>query len=272
MHEPTGLAGIGARAAFLLVLAATIVTILVWRPWDPVPSELRGATRDASRLPGVAEVDIEHRETADIPTRKFGPEPSEFEVSVRLDARLTPDDAAVAAERVHELLVPAAEAVARDDMSVLLRVTAGEPESINGVLVDPLEVRYSAALGVDDVADAFTIWQAGARRVHISGSGSPVGVAIAAESVTEVAPDPIAGIGIEAADAAELVPLAEPGRSVNLRVTDDSTSYNGHNSVPHVDAVLAREALGGDCVAHHSYGPGDCTARLMTVRPIRRCQ
>jgi hypothetical protein len=240
MHEPPGQVGIRVRAVLLLVLAVTIVTILVWRPWDSVPGELRGAAREASRLPGVAEVDIEHRETADIPARKFGPEPTEFEVSVRLDARLTPDGAAVAAERVHELLVPAAQAGARDDVTVFLRVTAGEPESINGVLVDPLEVRYSAASGVHDVADAFTIWQAGARSVNVYGLKSPVADA-RVDSEPGIAPDSPAGIGIEAAVAADMAPLAELaaglGRSVNLHVTDSSTSYNGHNSVPHVDAV-----------------------------------
>jgi hypothetical protein len=117
MHEPPVQVGIRVRAVLLLVLDVTIVTILVWRPWDSVPGELRGAAREASRLPGVAEVDIVHRETADIPARKFGPEPTEFEVSVRLDARLTADGAAVAAEGVHELLVPAAQAGARDDVT-----------------------------------------------------------------------------------------------------------------------------------------------------------
>lgn len=63
--------------------------------------------------------------------------------SVRLDASLTPDDAAATAERVHEFLVPAAEAVARGEVSVVVRVTAGVPEDINGVLVDPLQVWYS---------------------------------------------------------------------------------------------------------------------------------
>ena len=35
MHEPAGTPAIRSRAALLLVLAAAIVTILVWRPWAP---------------------------------------------------------------------------------------------------------------------------------------------------------------------------------------------------------------------------------------------
>ena len=238
MHEPTRRAGIRAGAALLLVLLATIVTMLVWRPWDPVPDELRRATRDASHIAGVAEIDIEHRQTADIPTTKFGPKPSEFEVNVRLDAGLAPDDAAVAAERVHERLVPAAESVTRDEVSVFLSVTAGEPEDMNGVIVDPLEVRYSAKTGTDDVADAFRVWRAGARRVSVYGGEFPVDEAGADSGI---APDSPAGIGIEAAAAADLVPLAELaaelGRSADLHASDGKARYTGYDVVPDVDAV-----------------------------------
>jgi hypothetical protein len=217
---------------------ATIVTMLVWRPWDPVPDELRRATRDASHIAGVAEIDIEHRQTADIPTTKFGPKPSEFEVNVRLDAGLAPDDAAVAAERVHERLVPAAESVTRDEVSVFLSVTAGEPEDMNGVIVDPLEVRYSAKTGTDDVADAFRVWRAGARRVSVYGGEFPVDEAGADSGI---APDSPAGIGIEAAAAADLVPLAELaaelGRSADLHASDGKARYTGYDVVPDVDAV-----------------------------------
>lgn len=244
MHGPTGRAGSRVRVALLLASAATIVTIFAWRPWDPIPDELRGAARDASRLAGVAEVDIEHRVTADVPTRKFGPKPSEAEVSVRLDASLTPDDAAATAERVHEFLVPAAEAVARDEVSVVVRVTAGMPEDINGVLVDPLQVWYSPKSGADDVADAFTVWQAGARRVSVYGGQSPVEDAGAASGI---APDSPGGIGIEAAFAADMVPLAELAaeleRPADLHVNDGKAGYTGYDSGPDVEAVrLAADA------------------------------
>jgi hypothetical protein len=217
---------------------ASIVTMLVWRPWDPVPDELQRATRDASRLAGVAEIDIEHRQTADVPTTKFGAKPSEFEVNVRLDAKLTPDDAAVAAEGVHERLVPAAESVTRDEVSVVLRVTAGEPEDMNGVLVDPLEVWYSATTGTEDVADAFRVWQAGARRVSVHGGEFPVDEAGADSGIARDSP---AGIGIEAAATADLVPLAELaaelGRSADLHASDGKARYTGYDFVPDVDAV-----------------------------------
>lgn len=238
MQEPTRRAGTRARVGLLLELVVTIVTILVWRPWDSVPDELRGAAQDASRLAGVAEVDIEHRETADVPTTKFGPKPSEVEVNVRLDARLTPENAAVAAQRVRELLVPAAESVARDEVSVFLRVTAGEPEDVNGALVDPLEVRYSATSGADDVADAFRVWQAGARSVSIYGGEFLLDEAGAQSGI---APDSPAGIGIEAAVAADMVPLAqlaaELGRSADLYASDGKARYTGYDVVPDVDAV-----------------------------------
>lgn len=238
MHEPTGRAGSRVKVALLLASVAAIVTIFVWRPWDPIRDELRGAARDASRLAGVAEVDIESRETADIPTTRFGPKPSRVEVSVRLDAALTPDEAAVAAARVHGLFAPAAEAVAPDEVSVFLRVTAGEPEGVNGVLIDPLDVRYSAASGADDVADAFTIWQAGARRVSVYAGESLVS---AAEAAPGIAPDSPAGIGIEAAEATDVVPLAELatelGRPADLHMSDGKLSYTGYDSVPDVDAV-----------------------------------
>lgn len=217
------------------------MTIVVWRPWDSLPDELREATREVARLPGVVAVDMEYRELPRPPATTFGPEPSAVDVAVRLDATLTPDDAALTGESVHALFAPAAEAVARDHVSVILRVTAGEPEDVDGVAaIHPLEVRFNAASGAEDVADAFTIWQAGAQRVHLYGIGSPVGDTVSDEFEPDVAHGP-AGIGIDAADAAELVPLAQLaaglGRPVDLGVTDDSIRYNGYGSVPDVDAV-----------------------------------
>ena len=223
------------------MLAAAIAATVVWRPWDPISDELRAAARDASRLPGVAAVDIDHRQTADVPTNKFGPEPTRSDVNVRLDATLTPEDAAATAGRVHELLVPTAKAVARDDVSVFLHVTAGEPQDLNGVLVDPLEVRFSARSGLDDVADAFTLWQSGARKVNVYGQGTKVD-----ETGTEAEPassvESSAGIGIEVADGADMAPLAELaaelGRSADLYVSDGSARYTGNGAAPDVDAVL----------------------------------
>ena len=238
MNEPSLSGGIRWWTASLLTLAATIVAILVWRPWDT--DELREAISDIERLRGVVAVDMEHREIDGIfPARKFGPQPSVADVSVRLDASLTSDDAEVTAERAHQILVPAAHAVARDETRVRLRMTAGEPEGVNGVLLDPLEVWYAAASGADDVADAFTIWQAGARRVNVYGLEYLVDDAMA-ESEPGTAPDS-AGIGIEAAVPADMAPLAELaaelGRSADLHVSEGSARYTGHNAVADVDAV-----------------------------------
>lgn len=233
-----------SKVAFLVLLAAAIA-IVVWRPWDWRPDELRDAAREASRVPGVVALDMEQRDSPEPPATTFGPEPSVVHVTTRLDGSLAPEEAATAAESVHALFVPAAEAVADDAMSVLLRVTAGEPDDADGP--HPLELWYAAASGADDVADAFTIWQAGARTVGVFGAGQPVADAASAEPGPDGEHE-TAGVGIEAADAADVVRLAqlaaELGRPANLNVPDAGIGYDGYGSVPDVGAVGLTVAAG----------------------------
>ncbi|WP_162453736.1 DUF4232 domain-containing protein [Phytoactinopolyspora mesophila] len=257
-----------SKAALFLLPFAVVLAVAVWRPWEPALDELREAIREAERLPGVVSVDMQHRESTASVATTFGPEPSEVDIHMRLDATLTPDDAAATAENAHALLVPAADVVARDAVSVFLRVSAGESEDENGVAaLPPLELRYTAASGAADIADAFTIWQAGARQVSVYGTGSPLADTADAGSEQEVTPPP-ASIGITAADAAGMVPLAELaaelGRSADLHVAGDNTHYNGYGALPDADAVrLAVDAASRPGVESVSFS--DSTAPHISV-------
>ncbi|WP_162449057.1 DUF4232 domain-containing protein [Phytoactinopolyspora mesophila] len=247
-------------------MAAAIATVLMWQPWDR--DELHEAAGDIARVPGVAAVDLEYREIEGAAAAKVRPEPSKVDVMVRLESTLAPDAAAVAAERAHELLIPAAEAVTHDNVSVHLHVTAGEPEKAPGIRIDPLEVPYSPISGAADVADAFTIWQAGPRSVQVYGLAPAVGEATA-DSGSGNAPDSRAGIGIEAGAAADMVPLAELaaglGRTADLHFGDDAY-YAGHGAVADVDAVRLTVAAASRRGVESAFFSNYSTAPQLSVR------
>jgi hypothetical protein len=228
-------AGSRLKAALLLVLAGTITALLVWRPWDS--DQLGDAAREIARLPGVVTVDLDVRGIGSLDADWFTPQPSEADVTVNLTATLPPADAAVTAERAYEILVSVAGSLAREDVTVRMRITAGEPDEVNGVPVDRLRVPYSAASGADDVADALAILQAGARRVSVHGGGVAVS-AISTEVEQNRTP---AGIGIDVTAPTDMVRLAELaaelGRSANLHLSDGSARYTGPVAVTDVGAV-----------------------------------
>jgi hypothetical protein len=73
--------------AALIAAVAVAVTLLVWRPWDPVPDELRAAERDVSRLPGVVGVTTDYTVTGEDPLATVT---AHSTVTVRLDDALDP--------------------------------------------------------------------------------------------------------------------------------------------------------------------------------------
>lgn len=188
-----------------LALVATITAgLLAWRPWDPVPDELRAALARIGELPGVLDVDVDYEVT--LHDGKDG-DAARALVSARLDADLRPDAAAETARRATAVLdavdVPGVTSL---DRSVW--VNAGEPTSTHGMDVFPVMVAF------DDVEEAFALWHAGA-------------LAVRGE--------------VTVRDGEHLVELArfaaEQGIAVSLRTTDGSLAYDAMGTVPDVAAA-----------------------------------
>lgn len=201
--------------AALLVAAATVV---VWRPWDPVPDELRAAAREAEAVPGVLAADVDY--TVTLRDAKDG-DAARAVLTVLLDEDLAPDDARRAAERAAAVLataeVPSARSLARSTT-----VHAGEPRTPHGVPVHPVTARVDEDGDATAVADAFRLRRAGAVRVS--------------------------GASVEAADTTSLVRLARfasaRGIPASLATGDGAVRYDGAGT-PDLDAVrLVVDAAG----------------------------
>lgn len=222
------------RRAFALVaalaVAALVALAVVWRPWDPVPDELRAAARQAAGLPGVVSAEVTGYEVT-VRDPKDG-DLARASVDVVLDDGLSPEAASAAAAGADGLL-----AVARvDGVGTLSRTTtvhAGDPRSVNGVEVYPLTAWVAEDGDASSVADAFALRRAGATTVS--------------------------GVSAEAADGEGLLRLAQAGDeqeiAASLHTADGTVQYDTSGRVP--DAAVARlavEAAGRPGVASVSVG------------------
>jgi hypothetical protein len=211
------------RAAVLtsvLVLAATAV-LLMWRPWDQVPGELRAALSQIDELPGVADVDVDYEVT--VRDAKDGHAATAL-VTARLDEDLRPEQAAETARRaaavVHGIEVPGVASLHRS-----FWVSAGVPETINDVEVFPISVAFpepgseglteAQPVGALGVEEAFALWHAGAVTVR--------------------------GGAVTVRDGDHLLKLtrfaAEHGIAASLRTTDDRLAYETMGAVPDVETA-----------------------------------
>ena len=215
-----------AAVLSVLGLVAVAAALLAWRPWDPVPDELRAAVARIDDLPGVLAADVEYTVTA--PDAKDG-DTARALVTARFDAGLNPERAGETARRaageLDDVEVPGVRSLDRS-----LWVNAGEPTSLNGTDIFPVMVAYDAGPsaaageppGVIGVEEAFALWQAGA--VDVRGVAS-------------------------ASDGAHLVELAgfaaERGIATSLRTTDDRLAYEAMGTVPDVTAARLVADVGG---------------------------
>ena len=200
----------------LVVAAALAVLVVVWRPWDPVPDELRAAARQAADVPGVDSAEVAGYEVS---TRdaKDG-DVARVDVDVVLHDGLSPAAASTAAARADEVVAAARV----DGVRTLARTTtvhAGEPRTVNGVGVYPLTAWVAEDGDASSVADAFALRRAGATTVS--------------------------GVGAEVADGEGLVRLAQAAAeqeiAASLRTADGTLQYDASGRVP--DAAVARLAV-----------------------------
>lgn len=206
-------------------MAAALAVLVVWRPWDPVPDELRAAARQAADVPGVGSAEVAGYEvtTRDL---KDG-DVARVAVDVVLDDGLSPEAASTAAARADALLAAARV----DGVRTLSRTTtvrAGEPRTVNDVEIYPLTAWVAEDGDASSVADAFALRRAGATTVS--------------------------GAGAEVADGEGLVRLAQAAAeqeiAASLRTADGTLQYDASGRVP--DAAVARlaaEAAGRPGVA-----------------------
>lgn len=214
--------------AALVTAGAVLAVMLVWRPWDPVPDELRRATAEVADVPGVVDVDLSYEVT--MRDAKDG-DAAIARLTVRLDDALSPDAAAESA-RAAGRLFSAVDVPRLRSLDRSVRITAGEPTSVDGVELSPLEVHLPPEDDGGLVADAFTLRGAGAVTVR--------------------------GGTAEARDGGALVDLAgfaaQHGIPASLATVDGTVRYDSYGGVPDVAAVrLAVEAAGRDGSASAIY-------------------
>lgn len=144
-----------------VLAAASLVVAFTWRPWDPVPDELRTAADRARDVPGVVSVAVDYEVVMRDP--KDG-DAALARFTIRLDAALAPADAGasarVAAASVVRADVPGTRALERRVI-----VQAGAPRSVNGIDLYPVDVGAGPGRA-EAVSDAFTLWRAGATSVR----------------------------------------------------------------------------------------------------------
>ncbi|MFD6136086.1 DUF4232 domain-containing protein [Isoptericola sp. NPDC060257] len=214
-----------ALVAAVILLAGTAALLAVWRPWDPVPDELRAATRQVADLPGVVSAEVTGYEVA-FRDAKDG-DVALATVDVVLDDVLSPEAASAAAARADGLLAAARV----DGVRTLSRTTAvhtGDPRTVHGVEVYPLTAWVTEDGDASSVADAVVLRRAGATTVS--------------------------GASAEAADGEGLVRLAEEAAehkiAASLGTADDAVRYDASGRVPVVAAArLAVDAAGRPGVA-----------------------
>ncbi|SKC40642.1 DUF4232 domain-containing protein [Krasilnikoviella flava] len=223
------------RRAFALVAALTVAAaltalVVLWRPWDPVPDELRAAVRQASDVPGVVSAEVTGYEVT-LRDAKDG-DVARASVGVELDDGLVPEAASAAAAQADDALA-AAQVDGVRTLSRTTTVHAGAPRTVHGVEVYPLTASVTEDGDATAVADAFVLWRAGATRVS--------------------------GPSADAPDRDGLVRLAQTAAeqeiAASLRTADGTVQYDTSGRVPDAPvAQLAVEAAARPGVASVSVG------------------
>ncbi|WP_277211147.1 DUF4232 domain-containing protein [Isoptericola croceus] len=144
---------------WVVALVVVGVTIGVWRPWDPVPGELRDALGPVEAVPGVVGTDLGYEVLQRDP--KDG-DAALADLEVRLDEHLAPEEAGAAAAEAAALF--RAAHVPGVDLTRSVRFAAGDPVEVGAVTVFPLAT-HSSDDPAGAVSQAFELWQAGAARV-----------------------------------------------------------------------------------------------------------
>lgn len=226
-----------------MTAGAALAAALVWRPWDPVPDELRRAVAQVADVPGVVGADLSYEVTRRDP--KDG-DAAIARLTVRLDDALSPD-AAAASARTAGRTFRAVDVTGPRSLDRSVRVTAGEPTPVGDVELPPLEVHLPQDDDGGLVADAFALRGAGAAAVR-------------------------AGTA-EAVDRAALVDLArfaaEHGIATSLATVDGTVRYDSYGAVPDVAAVrLTVEAAGRGGAASAIYsGSTEPQLQVSTTTP-----
>lgn len=226
------------RRAFALVaallVAALVALAVAWRPWDPVPDELRATARQATRLPGVVSAEVTDYEVT-LRDPKDG-DLARASVDVVLEDGLDAAAASAAAARADEVLAGAQV----DGVRTLSRTTtvhSGAPRTVNGVEVYPVTAWVAEDGDASSVADAVVLHDAGATRVS--------------------------GASADAADGPGLVRLAEVaadrGIAAALHSDDSTVQYDASGRVP--DPAVARLA------AEAAERPGAVSVSVSTQVP-----
>ncbi|MEN5074411.1 DUF4232 domain-containing protein [Isoptericola cucumis] len=243
------------RRTFVLVATLVLVagTVVVWRPWDPVPDELRAAERELAAVPGVVDAVADYTVTGH---EHLWTLEARSTVTVRLDDDLEPGAAGQAAGQaaaiVDDVEIPGT------DLETSVRFEAGEPTTFDDFPVPPVSVagldtdpapgagEPTAAVPADEAADqvvgAFTFWRAGAARVSTGSAWSD--------------------------DSAGMIDLARVAvredRQLSVSTVDGTVSYDGYGNVPDVAAVrLSADTAARDGVATVVYT--DSTAPRLSV-------
>lgn len=200
-----------------LVLAAALTTLVVlWRPWDPVPDEVRAAALEAAEVPGVLSAEVASYEVT-LRDAKDG-DAARASVDVVLDDALSPEAASAAAARADGALA-SVEVPGVRTLSRTTTVHAGAPRTVRGVEVYPVTAWVGEDGDAASVAEAVVLRRAGATTVS--------------------------GAAADAPDGAGLVRLAtvaaERRIAAALGTVDGSVRYDASGRVP--DAAVARLAV-----------------------------
>ncbi|MCZ2262390.1 DUF4232 domain-containing protein [Isoptericola sp. QY 916] len=229
-----------ALVAAVILLAGTAALLAVWRPWDPVPDELRAAARQVAHLPGVVSSEVTDYEVV-FRDAKDG-DVALVTLEVGLDGGLSPEAASAAASQADDAVAETQV----DGVRTLSRTTtvhAGDPRTVHGVEVYPLTAWVTEDGDASSVADAVVLRRAGATTVS--------------------------GVSAEAADGEGLVRLAEEAAehkiAASLGTADDAVRYDASGRVPVVAAArLAVDAAGrpgvASVVVHAGFPEGTATA------------
>ncbi|MFD6176051.1 MULTISPECIES: DUF4232 domain-containing protein [unclassified Isoptericola] len=247
-----------ALVAAALLLTGLATLLAVWRPWDPVPDELRAAERQIERVPGVVDATADYAVAG---SAHLGVVVARSTMTVRLDDALDADEAGRAAGKaagvVEDVAVPGTE------LATSLEVEVGKPRSFGGLPVPPVSVSVPVR---DEIQ--------GGTAASLSEDAAPGAARRATDAVASAVTLRDGGavrVGTATADAADADGLpglaslaARESLPVSLGTADGTVTYDSYGAVPDVAAVgLAARTSGRGGVAHTAFAAS--TAPRLTV-------